>query len=73
MLIWCPLCRRKVEVNNFTERIVTVNHGSRKLVEGKDSKGHSVSTYASMKPQPTTPVRKIRRKKSRRIRTYMDV
>jgi hypothetical protein len=63
MKIWCNLCKRKVEVSNFTERIVPINHGSRKLVEGTDSKGHRVAQFVSMKVTPTTsrPVRKKRK------------
>jgi hypothetical protein len=57
--IWCPLCRKKVEVTNFTERIVPVNHGSRKQVEGTDSKGHRVSTFASMKVTPVSVSKKV--------------
>ena len=64
MKIWCNLCRRKVEATNIVERIVPVNHGSRKLVEGTDSKGHKVATYVSMKaPTPSAVKRTIKRKK----------
>jgi hypothetical protein len=63
MKIWCNLCKRKVEVSNFTERIVPINHGSRKLVEGTDSKGHRVAQFVSMKVTPVAKKTVVRKKR----------
>jgi hypothetical protein len=65
--IYCPLCRRKVEVKNPSERIVPINHGTRKMVEGIDAKGHKVAGFVSMAviaPPVAKPfaVRKLKRK-----------
>jgi hypothetical protein len=63
MKLYCPICRRKVEVKNPTERIVPINHGQRKLMEGMDAKGHKVAQFVSMKPQVAKPTRKRKAKK----------
>jgi hypothetical protein len=67
MKLYCPICRRKVEVKNPSERIVTINHGTRKMVEGVDAKGHKVAGFVSMNPVPVKPKRKkaVRRKDPR--------
>jgi hypothetical protein len=64
MKIWCALCRKKVEVSNFTERVVPINHGSRKMVEGIDSKGHRVAQFVSM--NPAVVAKSVKRKPKKR-------
>lgn len=64
MKLYCPICRRKVEVKNPSERIVTINHGQRKMMEGMDAKGHKVAQFVSMKPQVAKPVRKKTKRRS---------
>ena len=73
MKLWCPLCRRKVEVNNAQTRTVLVNHGSRMLAEGTDSKGHKVAQYVSANPAKSAPVRKVVRHKRKKIRGLIDL
>jgi len=65
MKLYCPLCKKKVEVKDYTERIVQVNHGQRRMVEGKDSKGHNVAQFISMNPKPE-PIRRKRKKREKR-------
>jgi hypothetical protein len=59
MRIYCPLHHSKVEVKDFTTRIVTVNHGQRKMVEGicPTHKTH-VAMYVPMNPPPPAPKKK---------------
>jgi hypothetical protein len=64
-----------MDIKNPSERIVTINHGTRKMVEGIDAKGHKVAGFVSMtviappptmKPMASTvrkPKRKVRNKK----------
>jgi hypothetical protein len=72
MKLWCPLCKRKVEVKNVSERMVLINHGSRKMAEGIDMKGHRVAQFIPTNPT-IVPAKKVHRKKRKVIRTYMDV
>ena len=73
MLLWCPLCRKKVEVSNAKTRQVLVNHGSRMLAEGTDSKGHRVAQYVSANPAKSAPIRKTVKHKRKKIRGLIDL
>jgi hypothetical protein len=75
MLLWCPLCRKKVEVSNAVTRQVLVNHGSRMLAEGTDSKGHKVAQYVSANPSKVAPKRvsTVKRHKKKKIRGLIDL
>jgi hypothetical protein len=70
MKLYCPLCKRKVEVKDATERIVTVNHGQRKMMEGTDAKGHNVAQFVSMNPEPIKPVVRRKKRKSTNLWDY---
>jgi hypothetical protein len=61
MKLYCPLCKRKVEVTNVSERMVLVNHGYRKLAEGTDAKGHKVAQFVSANPAPIVKKKKKKR------------
>jgi hypothetical protein len=63
MKIYCPLCRRKVDVKNPSERIVPINHGTRKMVEGIDAKGHKVAGFVSMNPPPPVKRKKVNKRR----------
>jgi len=69
MMIYCPKNGKKVEVRNFTERIVTINHGQRKLVEGVcPTHGTKVAMYVPMNtsmPSSSAPKRVIHKRKAR--------
>jgi len=64
MKIWCPLCRKPVEVgDNYTTEDVLVNHGTRKRANSVCPKHHKpISGFISTKPAPPPAKRKKRRK-----------
>jgi len=61
MKLYCPICRRKVEVANVSERTVFINHGTRKMAEGMDAKGHKVAQFISANPKPAPKKKRSKR------------
>jgi len=62
MKIYCPLCHKKVEVENPVIRDIQANYGTRKMAEGMCPKHHKpVATFISSNPQPEKKVAKKRK------------